>query len=138
VTGDNRRRNIAEEVARAEESLRAAHALRDLGLYADSISRAYYAVFHVLRALILSRDIEPKTHAGAIHLFNQEFVRTGVVASSHNRLLGGLQRARELADYDAAVTFSADDATAECEAATAFRDEMLALLGREGWLLPPT
>lgn len=71
MTGDNRRRNIAEEVARAEE------ALLDLGLHSDSISRAYYSVFHVLRALILSRDIEPQTHAGAIHLFNQEFVRTG-------------------------------------------------------------
>jgi len=136
VTGDNRRRNIAEEVARAEESLRAAKALLDLGLHADSISRSYYAVFHVLRALILSRDIEPKTHAGAIHLFNQEFVRTGVVPNSHNRLLAGLQRARELADYDAAVSFSAEDAAAECDAATSFRDEMLALLAREGWLSP--
>lgn len=136
MTGDNRRRNIAEEVARAEESLRAAKALLELGLHADSISRSYYAVFHVLRALILSRDIEPKTHAGAIHLFNQEFVRTGVVPNSHNRLLAGLQRARELADYDAAVSFSADDAGAEFSAATSFRDEMLALLLREGWLLP--
>lgn len=134
MTGDNRRRNIAEELARADESLRAARALLGLGLHADSISRAYYAVFHVLRALILSRDIEPKTHAGAIHLFNQEFVRPGVVSSSHNRVLGGLQRARELADYDAAVTFSAEDAAAECDAAGSFRDEMLALLAREGWL----
>lgn len=136
MTGDNRRRNIAEEVARAEESLRAAKALLDLGLHSDSISRSYYAVFHVLRALILSRDIEPKTHAGAIHLFNQEFVRTGVVPNSHNRLLAGLQRARELADYDAAVSFSAEDASAEVRAAVSFRDEMLALLAREGWLQP--
>ena len=136
MTGDNRRRNIADEVARAEESLRAAKALLDLGLHSDSISRSYYAVFHVLRALILSRDIEPKTHAGAIHLFNQEFVRTGVVPNSHNRLLAGLQRARELADYDAAVSFSAEDASAEVRAATSFRDEMLALLAREGWLQP--
>jgi hypothetical protein len=45
-----------------------------------------------------------------------------------------LQRTRELADYDAAVTFSADDAAAEIAAADAFSSEARALLVKEGWL----
>lgn len=40
------------------------------------------------------------------------------------------------ADYDAAVCFTAEDAGAEFGAAASFRDEMLALLVREGWLQP--
>lgn len=51
MTEENRRRNIEDEVARARLALRAVEALLGLGLHADSISRAYYAVFHWIRAL---------------------------------------------------------------------------------------
>lgn len=134
MTGENRRRNIADEIARADQAMRAARALLALGLHADSVSRAYYASFHLVRALLLSRGVEPKTHGGAIHLLNTELVRAGVLPSSHNRLLAGLQRARELADYDSAIAFSKDDATAELDAAERFASDALSLLTREGWI----
>lgn len=133
MTDENRRRNIADELARAEDAFRAARALAGLGLNADSISRAYYGAFHCLRALLLSRGVDAKTHAGAIHVFNTEFVRPGVFASSHNRLLAGMQRSRELADYDAAVTFSEDDTAACLRDAEAFRTDVLSYLRQEKW-----
>ncbi len=64
-------------------------------------------------------------------------MRQGIFPSSHNRLLGGLQRARELADYDAAVAFSADDAAAEIASAEAFRSAVMDVLTREGWVAGP-
>lgn len=134
MTDENRKRNAADALARAGEALRAARALLDLGLHADSISRAYYGAFHGLRALLLSRGAEAKTHAGAIHLFNMEFVRPGLFASSHNRLLAGIQRSRELADYDAAVSFSSDDAEACLRDAEAFRSDVVAHLRTSGWI----
>jgi uncharacterized protein (UPF0332 family) len=87
VTDEDRRRNIADELARAAQAFQAARALTGLQLHADSVSRAYYGAFRCLRALLLSRGIEAKTHAGAIHVFNTEFIRAGLFASSHNRLL---------------------------------------------------
>ena len=102
--------------------------------HADSISRSYYAVFHYLRALLLSTGTETRTHSGAIHLFNTEFVRPGLFSSAHNRFLAGLQRSRELADYDAVVQFSADDAAGERAAAAAFIGEVSGFLRRGGWL----
>jgi uncharacterized protein len=133
VTPENRKRNVADELERAEQALRAGRALLDLGLHADAVSRAYYGAFHALCALLVSRGVEAKTHGGAVHLFNTEFVRPGLLGSSHNRLLAGIQRSRELADYDAAVTFSAEDARACLHDAQAFYDEAIALLRREGW-----
>jgi len=134
LTEENRRRNLADELSPAEQALRAARALLDLGLHADSVSRAYYGAFHCLRALLLSRGLEAKTHSGAIHLFNTEFVRAGLFASSHNRLLAGIQRSRELADYDAAVTFSKEDTEAYLRDAEAFRTDALARLRSENWI----
>ena len=134
MTGENRRRNVADELARADQALQAARALLGLGLHADSVSRAYYGAFHCLSALLFSRGVEAKTHAGAIHMFNTEFVRAGLFASSHNRLLAGIQRSRELADYDAAVTFSKEDVAGCLRDAEAFRADTVALLRRENWI----
>lgn len=134
MTEENRKRNIKDEVARADQALRAAEGLLQLGLYADSVSRSYYAVFHLIRAALLTRGVEPRSHGGAIHLFNTELVRPGLFSSSHNRLIAGLQRSRELADYDAAVAFSGDEARRELDDARAFATVALSFLRAEGWI----
>lgn len=134
MTDANRRSNLADELARADAAFAAADALVQLGLYADAISRAYYAAFHMLRALAFARGIEARTHAGVIHIFNSEFVRSGVFPSSNNRLLSGLQRARELADYDAAIVFGEEDARAEVANARTFAAAARQWLATEGWI----
>ena len=45
MTSENRSKNAAEELARAEECLREAETLRQSGLPYGAASRAYYAVF---------------------------------------------------------------------------------------------
>jgi uncharacterized protein (UPF0332 family) len=87
VTDENRRANIRDAIARADAALAAADALAELGLAADSVSRSYYGAYHYLRALLLTSGAEPRTHAGAIRLFNVEFLRQGRFATSCNRLL---------------------------------------------------
>jgi len=64
VTADNRKQNVADELVRAAQCLAAAEALVGLGLAADAISRAYYAAFHLVRALLFSRGTEPRSHQG--------------------------------------------------------------------------
>ncbi len=136
MTDENRRRNVEAELARAREALAAAEALVAARLAADALSRAYYGAFHLVRALLVSRGVEPKTHQGAIHLFNVEFVRTGVMPASHNRVLALLQRSRELADYDAAVSFTVEDAASQTLEARAFEREVVCQLVADG-VLPP-
>ncbi len=132
----SRRANIADAIARAGEALRAAETLTASGLHTDAVSRAYYAAYHFLAALLLSRGFDPRSHKGAITLFNTEFVRPGLLSSGHNRLLGGLQQARELADYDRVVRFSAEDAGAQIGEARTFGRDAVALLRRESWVDP--
>jgi len=75
-------------------------------------------------------------------MFNTELVKGGLFSSSHNRTLSGLQRSRELADYDAAVAFSTDDATQfstddatqYLNDARTFAGEAMTFLRNEGWL----
>ena len=113
----SRQANVTLELQRARDALRAAETLVAAGLHADAVSRAYYCAHHALRALLFTAGIEPKTQAGAIHLYNQHFVRAGHFDPATNRTLSGLQRSRELADYDPAVVF--DHPTAEAALADA-------------------
>lgn len=136
MTNESRKRNIADEVVRAGQALESARALLALGLYNDALSRAYYAVFHMLRAALLSRGVDPKSHSGTLHLYNAELVKPGLVPPTHNRALASLQRSRELADYDAAVAFTEDDATAALADAVAVSDAIRSLLVKEAWLPP--
>jgi uncharacterized protein (UPF0332 family) len=132
VTDENRRRNIGDELKRADESMRAAEALLGLGLHADSVSRSYYAVLHLVRALLLSLGLEARSHSGIVHLFHAELVRPGLFPPTHNRALAALQRSREFADYDAAVTFSQADAEASLADARAFAEDTLKALRSTG------
>lgn len=133
MTEDNKKQNVADARRRADEALRAAEALRGLGFHAEAVARAYYAAFYALRALLFTRGLEAKTHAGAIHLLNVEFIRPGVFPASHNRLLGGMQRVRELADYDLAAVFTDAEATAAVEEASMFTRAVNEHLAREGF-----
>lgn len=76
--------------------------------------------------------MDPKTHAVALNAFNRELTKTGTLPS-YNRLLTGLQGARTAADYDAAVSFSPEEARQFLDEADAFARTVLELLHREGW-----
>lgn len=83
----------------AEGRLKAAEDLVRAGDYKDSINRAYYAMFHAARALLLTRDLSPKTHEGLISLFGRDFVKSGVVEEEYGRILRRTEDMREKADY---------------------------------------
>lgn len=59
------------EIKNSRERLEAAKLLLKNGKIADSINRAYYAMFHVARALLFHHDIEPKIHEDVIREFSR-------------------------------------------------------------------
>jgi uncharacterized protein (UPF0332 family) len=111
----------------AEEELEAARTLLAAGLARVALSRAYFAAFHAVRALLYSEGLEPRTHQGVQHLFNTHFLRTGRYAASSARLLARLQKFREEADY--ARVFVVDDAGVTEELAAA--SELVARIRNE-------
>ena len=129
----NRRHHVRVELARAEKSLGAAETLLSLGLPAESVQRSWYSSFYTARALLFSRGIDPPSDEAAIRLLKAEILGPGLLDLPHERVTAGMERARELADYKTAVTFSAEDAQAELDAVRLFTRDAVALLTREGW-----
>ena len=132
MTDENKRRNIASEVSRAQESLAAARALLGQGLANDAVSRAYYAAYHVARALLLTLGLEAKTHAGLARLVKLHFeVRIGQGTGAR---FARLQTLRHAADYDTETRFSTQEAGEEVTEAERFVTEGVALLLTDGWV----
>jgi uncharacterized protein (UPF0332 family) len=109
MTGDNRRDNIHAELERATEALAAATLLYDNGYICDAISRLYYFVLYNVRALLLSKDLEPRSHDGALRLLGMHFVRNRLIDKSAAQIFSKLMKFREEADYNPISMFTKED-----------------------------
>jgi uncharacterized protein (UPF0332 family) len=134
VTDDNRRKNIAVESKRGDDSLASARILLAAAMYADAVSRAYYGAFHYARALLLTVGEEPETHGGVHKLLHRELVRDGALDPDVAHLFSRLQKFRLDADYSAEVVFTAKAAGEEVAAAERFVGEAQTILKRGGWI----
>lgn len=117
MTGDGERNAAADDLAMAAEELRAAETLLAAGLPRVALTRAYFAVFHAVRARLYAAGLEPRTHSGTHHLFNAHFVKTGAYGAATSRLIARLQKFREEADYSRAFVIDEGGAREEIDAA---------------------
>jgi len=129
VTNQGRVEAAVQEMAIAQEELRAADQLIAAKLARIALTRVYFAAFHAIRALLYAEDLMPRTHEGVQHLFNLHFVKTGRFEPAASRLIARLQKYREEADY--AEAFVVDEAGAKEELASARE-----LVSKIGTLLP--
>lgn len=73
------------------------------------VSRLYYAVFHCVRALLMGKGLEPKTHEGALRLLGLHFVKPGTISTQVSHIFARLMKYREEADYNASYAVTKDD-----------------------------
>lgn len=105
----NKKINIKLELSRGEEAIEAAEVLFEKNLFPDAISRAYYAVFHHLKAILFTIGHEPRSHEGAFHLFNVHFLKTGEFPPKYGKIFKRIKKHREESDYKSTAIFSRED-----------------------------
>lgn len=111
MTEENKRQNINEEMERATQAMEAATLLFNHGLLNDAVSRLYYFLLHHIRALLLTKGIEPKSHESALRLFALHFVKEGPFEPKASHLFSKLMKYREEADYNPSYSFTREDFT---------------------------
>jgi uncharacterized protein (UPF0332 family) len=71
--------DIQEHFQSADEFLReSAHLMRG-GFYRGAVGRAYYAMFHAAKAVLLSREIERGSHHAVLSAFGEYIVKPGLL-----------------------------------------------------------
>lgn len=106
---ENKKENIKEEWERANESSKAATLLFDNEFLKEAVSRLYYALLYAIRALLLTRSYEPRTHEGALRLFGLYFVKPGLMEIKDSHVFSKLMKFREEADYNPSYRFTRED-----------------------------
>jgi HEPN domain len=63
------------------------------------VNRLYYAAFYAARALLATRDVDAARHSGLITVFQQHFVKTGLVPAETGKVLARAFEKRQASDY---------------------------------------
>ena len=109
MTDENRKENIRAELERATETLSAALLLYENGFISDAIARLYYFILYHVRAILLTKGLEPRSHEGALRLFGLHFVREGLIDKRAAQIFSKLMKFREEADYNPISMFTKED-----------------------------
>ena len=100
---------IAANIERAEQSVRAAQKLISDGYYDFAASRAYYAAFYAASAALLREGLDFGKHSGVIAHIHQRFVKTGKLSKEQGKTLNWLFELRSVGDYGVTAHVSKKD-----------------------------
>ncbi|MEP6582937.1 MAG: HEPN domain-containing protein [Ginsengibacter sp.] len=68
--------------------------------YTTAISRLYYSCFHATKAILLTKDLMPKTHKGTSTLLHEQFVKSGLFDNEKATFFDNLMHERIEDDYN--------------------------------------
>lgn len=119
-------------ITKGRRSLAASRRLYEGGDYDFAASRAYYAMFYLVQALLLSRDLTFSKHSAVIAAFGQHFVKTGLFTAEHYSALRTAFDERNLSDYQYTVPFPRQAAGDLLDRAESFVKDLEAFLKTGG------
>jgi uncharacterized protein (UPF0332 family) len=115
---------IIAQINKSKEKLKAAKNLLEDGFVDDTISRAYYSMFHAASAVLLSEGMTAESHSALKNMFGLHFINTGKIDRKFGRWLNKLKDERENGDYDIFTSFDYEDAKGDIDEAEEFLKEM--------------
>lgn len=94
---------------KSKEDLEAAHLLFDNGSYRVANNRAYYAIFHALRAVLVFDNFDSSKHSGIIAEFRRRYIKEGIFPVEISKMIGSAFTIRNASDYDDMFIASKED-----------------------------
>lgn len=85
---------------KAEEMLASAKREFEAGDYASANNRAYYSIFHMLRAVLALDGEDYKKHSAVISRFSQNYLKTNIVSRDYSKLIFNASAIRNRSDYE--------------------------------------
>ena len=83
----------------AKENLEEASLLFNESKFKGASNRAYYCIFHVMKAICALDEVDFKKHSGVISYFNKEYISTSIFSRELGKRIGEARFYREQSDY---------------------------------------
>ena len=91
---------IRYRLQQADDSIKEATVLLKEGMsFRAVMNRLYYAMFYTVLALLQEKQIGTSKHAGAISLFDKEFIKSGIFDKNLSMTLHRAFELRQKGDY---------------------------------------
>ena len=100
MSPDEKRVLSSVRLEKAKSCLEAAQLSLHSNDYYTAANRAYYAVFHAMRAILALDGIDRKHHSGIISEFRRLYIKTGIFSSELSDIITEVYDVRERSDYD--------------------------------------
>lgn len=104
----------------ADECISAAKSLLESENYKSAANRAYYTVFHAMRAVLAFDKIDMKHHSGIIAEFRRLYIKTGIFDAELSKTISILSDSRNDSDYDDFYIVSKEEVTEQIKDAEYF------------------
>jgi uncharacterized protein (UPF0332 family) len=101
--------SINLKLAKARSLLAEVDVLIDHQFYTTAINRLYYSCFHATKALLLTKDLIPKTHSGVVSMLHQFFVQDGTFDFEQASFFSRLMQERIEDDYSDFIMIDAGE-----------------------------
>ncbi len=100
---------------RALEDLQSAQKLFTDGHFRAANNRAYYAIFHAIRAALALKRVDSSKHSGVIAEFRRLFIKEGLLPVEISQMIGSAFTIRNASDYDDMFIASKSETKEEIE-----------------------
>ncbi len=104
-----------------KEALDDARFMFENNRYKNCLNRAYYSIFHGIRAVFALEGFDSSKHSGLISHFNKYYVKTGIFLPEASKIIKLASENREHADYLDFFIASKSDAENQIRIAEKFR-----------------
>ncbi|MBO6149494.1 MAG: HEPN domain-containing protein [Lachnospiraceae bacterium] len=102
------------------------------GRFKNSLNRAYYSIFHAIRAVNAIDGYDSSKHSGVIAYFNEHYVKTKIFPKELSKIIRNASENREKADYLDFFVASKEEAEKQIDRAEIFSDYIKQYLEEKG------
>ena len=83
----------------SKENLEEAEALYNINKFKGANNRAYYAIFHAIKAILAIEQVDFKKHSSVIAYFNKAYISTNIFSRELGKRISEARFYREKSDY---------------------------------------
>ena len=118
-------------LAHADECISAAKSLLESENYKSAANRAYYTVFHAMRAVLAFDKIDMKHHSGIIAEFRRLYIKTEIFDTELSKIISILSDSRNDSDYDDFFIVSREEVAEQIQYAEHFLSRVKAYVAEK-------
>lgn len=116
---------------RALEDLQSAQKLFTDGHFRAANNRAYYAIFHAIRAALALKRVDSSKHSGVIAEFRRLFIKEGLLPVEISQMIGSAFTIRNASDYDDMFIASKSETKEQIENANYVYEQIKKYIGKQ-------